>query len=84
MDTTITKIVTLSETSGERERNQFVTPVKVKNECSYGTQKQDKEEQETSKRLESNHQRNESGFETSILQSQNSTVKKHQRRSFVG
>ena len=50
METKITKIVKSSETSGERERNQFVTHVKVKNECSYGAQKQDKEEQESSRK----------------------------------
>ena len=50
METTITKSVKLSEISRERERNQFATPEKVKNECSYGIQKQDKEEQETSRK----------------------------------
>jgi hypothetical protein len=56
--------------------------VKVKNECYCGTEQQYKEEQETTERLESNTK--ESGYETSILQSLNSTVKKDQRRSFVG
>ena len=79
---TITKIVKGSDTPGEREANQFATYVKAKNVWYCGTEQQYKEEQETTERLESNIK--ESGYETSILQSLNSTAKKDQSRSFVG
>ena len=80
--TTITKTVKESDTPEEREANQFATCVKVKNVWYCGTEQQYKKEQETTERLESNIK--ESGYETSILQSLNSTVKKDQRRIFVG
>ena len=50
MKTTITKIVKSSDTTEGKEANQFATRVKVKKECSYGIQKRDKEEQESSRK----------------------------------
>ena len=82
MNSTITKTATESDTPEKREADQFASCVKVKNVWYCGTGQQYKEEQETTERLESNTK--ESGYETSILQSLNSTVKKDQRRSFVG
>ena len=46
-ETIITKIVKSSDTPEEKEGNQFATCVKVKSVCSYGTEQQCKEEQET-------------------------------------
>ena len=83
MNTTITKIAKSLDTPEEREANQFAIRVKVKNVCSYGTEQPCKEEQETIEKAWVKYQRNKSGYETSILQSLNSTVKKDQRRSFV-
>ena len=45
MNATITKIVKSSDTTEGREANQFAIHVKAKRECSYGIQKQEKEEQ---------------------------------------